>query len=85
MNDKGVMFLMREPEKYIAVVTGNIFKGITAKKKEKTWLLVIKLQEPSGKNIVGFVETHDWYTCWEYLYEHLKSTSAPIRWREDRY
>ena len=84
MND-GLMFLMKEPEKKIAVVLGSVLKGISMRKQDDGWRMVVSVTDSRGNHMVAFIQMSTTYDCWWYLNEHLTKKSAPLSWRVDKY
>jgi len=81
----GARFLRDEPDKYIAIRTGHILRGLTISQQNEMWRMIIKVDDKRGNHLVAFVVMPTIYDCWEYLYEHYTTTAAPLRWSTDRY
>jgi len=71
-----------ELEKEIGWATGYRYTGHTIKKKGDSWLLVVRVDSPTGK-LVTFVDTRSPIDCFRLLYSQLYKTS--IKWRKDMY
>ncbi len=82
---KGERFLRDEPEKYFAVSLGWTLQAISVKRKEGTWLMVIKVCMIPPLDQVAFIEMATYYLCWDYLYLALTTKSAPLVWRVDKW
>ena len=81
----GERFLRDEPGKYLAVKEGWVLRGMTFTLVGEQWRLVVKIYDARRNPLVAFIVQPTIFTCWEYLYLHLTTTSAPLRWKTDKY
>jgi len=82
---KGERFLREEPDKYLAIHSGYILRGYSLTPIDNQWRMIVKIKDARGNKLVGFIVMATITDCWEYLYLHLTTVSAPLRWSMDRY
>jgi len=82
---KGERFLREEPDKFLAIHSGFILRGYSVRPEGTKWRLLVKITDPVGNKLVCFIVDATITDCWQYLYLHLTTVSAPIRWSKDRY
>lgn len=82
---QGQRFLRDEPEKYFAVAHGWTLQAISVKRKDSSWLMVVKVGKSASFDEVAFIEMATYYLCWDYLYLALTTKSAPLVWRVDKW
>lgn len=83
--NQGMMFLVTEPEKKLAVVLGFVLRGISLRSNDDGWRMVVAVTDTKGNKMVAFIQMSTIFDCWWYLNEHLTKSSAPLSWRVDKY
>lgn len=82
---QGERFFRDEPDKYIAIISGHVLRGVTIGKDGDQWRLIAKVTDGRGNHLVAFIVMATIYDCWAYWYQHYTATNAPLRWSTDRY
>ncbi len=85
MIKQGLLFLITEPEKKIAVVLGYTLTAISIRQIAEGWRMVISVTNQKGEHLVAFILMNTPYDCWWYLEEHLTKVSAPLTFRPDKW
>lgn len=85
MPDHSVSSIGLDVEEMLGWGWGHTCRGFSVTYKDVTVLLVIKATDQRGKFLVAFIETYSLLDCFIYLSEAATKTSAPLKWRADRY
>lgn len=81
----GERFFRDEPDKYIAIKTNSVLRGISISRQGNEWRMIAKITDNRGNHMVAFIVCATIYDCWEYWYLHYTTTSAPLRWSVDKF
>lgn len=72
-------------EKRFAYGTTYELRGLNLRKKEATWLLIVKAYNRSKDPVVAFIEAETLYGCLNYLDLHCTTTRAPLSFKPDKW
>jgi len=82
---QGERFFRDEPDKYIAIISGHVLRGVNISKQENQWRLIAKVTDQKGNRMVAFIVSDTIFDCWHYWYLHYTQTNAPLRWSMDKF